>query len=49
MSQPTLPPFEYQPRPYTGPSAEEVLRMRREFLNPALFIISGAGFGWVAA
>jgi len=33
---PTLPPFSHQPAPYTGPSKEEVLAMRREFLTPAL-------------
>jgi alanine-glyoxylate transaminase/(R)-3-amino-2-methylpropionate-pyruvate transaminase len=38
MKTPTLPPFAYQPKPYTGPSAEEVLRLRKEFLSPALFI-----------
>ena len=38
MKTPALPPFDYQPKPYTGPSAEEVLRLRKEFLSPALFI-----------
>lgn len=38
MKTPTLPPFAHQPQPYTGPSAEEVLRLRKEFLSPALFI-----------
>src|ERR1700722_10610464 len=38
MKTPTLPPFDYQPKPYTGPSAEEVLRLRKEFLSPALFL-----------
>ncbi len=33
----SLPPFDYQPKPYVGPSAEEVLAMRREFVNPAIF------------
>jgi alanine-glyoxylate transaminase/(R)-3-amino-2-methylpropionate-pyruvate transaminase len=37
MKAPTLPPFDYQPKPYTGPSAEEVLALRHQFLNPALF------------
>jgi len=32
-----LPPIQYQPKPYTGPSADEVYRLRKEFLNPALF------------
>src|SRR5579859_5139211 len=38
MKTPTLPPFAHQPKPYTGPSAEEVLRLRKEFLSPALFL-----------
>lgn len=38
MKNPTLPPFAGQPKPYEGPSAEEVLRLRREFLNPGLFL-----------
>jgi alanine-glyoxylate transaminase / (R)-3-amino-2-methylpropionate-pyruvate transaminase len=33
-----LPPFNYQPQPYGGPSWEEVLRLRREFLNPGIFL-----------
>jgi alanine-glyoxylate transaminase / (R)-3-amino-2-methylpropionate-pyruvate transaminase len=32
-----LPPTTHQPKPYTGPSAAEVLRLRKEYLNPALF------------
>ncbi|MDB6122625.1 MAG: aminotransferase class-III [Pedosphaera sp.] len=38
MKTPTLPPFNHTPRPYTGPSSEEVLRLRKEFLSPALFL-----------
>jgi len=38
MKTPTLPAFDYQPQPYHGPSAEEVLRLRKEFLSPALFL-----------
>ncbi|HEU0078656.1 MAG TPA: aminotransferase class III-fold pyridoxal phosphate-dependent enzyme, partial [Longimicrobiaceae bacterium] len=34
-----MPPFDHTPRPYTGPSREEVLAMRREFCNPALFTL----------
>src|SRR3954468_640737 len=33
---PGLPPFDHKPSPYRGPSKEEVLAMRREFLTPAL-------------
>jgi alanine-glyoxylate transaminase / (R)-3-amino-2-methylpropionate-pyruvate transaminase len=38
MQTPELPPFEYGPQPYGGASAEEVLRSRRQFLNPGLFL-----------
>jgi alanine-glyoxylate transaminase / (R)-3-amino-2-methylpropionate-pyruvate transaminase len=34
-----LPPTNHTPRPYTGPSREEVLAMRREFTSPAIFTI----------
>ena len=34
-----LPPTPHTPKPYTGPSADEVYRLRKEFLNPALFHI----------
>src|SRR5262250_2401641 len=38
MQTPELPLLDYQPQPYRGPSAEEVLRLRRHFLNPGLFL-----------
>jgi alanine-glyoxylate transaminase / (R)-3-amino-2-methylpropionate-pyruvate transaminase len=38
MQAPELPPFDYQPQPYLGRSAEEVLRLRRQFLNPGIFL-----------
>jgi alanine-glyoxylate transaminase / (R)-3-amino-2-methylpropionate-pyruvate transaminase len=38
MKAPDLPPYSYTPRPYTGLSAEEVLALRKNFLNPALFL-----------
>src|SRR5436190_12118790 len=38
MTTPDLPPFDHQPAKYSGPSADEVLRLRREFLNPGIFI-----------
>jgi alanine-glyoxylate transaminase/(R)-3-amino-2-methylpropionate-pyruvate transaminase len=37
MNTPQLPPFDHIPQPYSGPSAEEVLALRKEFLSPALF------------
>src|ERR1044071_4831178 len=33
-----LPPTSFKPHPYTGPSAEEVLRLRKQYLNPGLFL-----------
>ena len=38
MKLPDLPPFDHQPRKYDGPSADEVLRLRKEFLNPGIFL-----------
>jgi alanine-glyoxylate transaminase/(R)-3-amino-2-methylpropionate-pyruvate transaminase len=38
MKTPVLPPFDYQPRPYTGKSADEVLQLRRQFLSPGVFL-----------
>src|SRR5213592_554096 len=38
MQEPELPAFDYQPQPYRGPSPEEVLRLRREFINPGIFL-----------
>ncbi|THG10831.1 hypothetical protein TEA_015615 [Camellia sinensis var. sinensis] len=34
---PELPPFDYVPKPYNGPSADEVLAKRKKFLGPSLF------------
>ncbi len=34
-----MPPFDHTPRPYRGPSREEVLAARLEFCNPALFTL----------
>ncbi len=33
----TLPPFDYTPKPYNGPSPDEILALRKEFVNPAIF------------
>src|SRR3954466_6220124 len=38
MKTPELPPFDHKPRKYTGPSADEILRLRKEFLNPGIFL-----------
>ncbi|KAL9675557.1 hypothetical protein QQ045_003759 [Rhodiola kirilowii] len=36
-SAPKMPPFDYSPPLYDGPSAEEILRKRKEFLSPSMF------------
>jgi len=36
--QPTLPPCDHKPAPYKGPSIDEVLATRKQFLNPGLFL-----------
>jgi alanine-glyoxylate transaminase/(R)-3-amino-2-methylpropionate-pyruvate transaminase len=38
MNTPELPPFDHQPQKYSGPSAEEVLATRKQFLNPGIFL-----------
>jgi alanine-glyoxylate transaminase/(R)-3-amino-2-methylpropionate-pyruvate transaminase len=38
MKTPELPAFDHKPQKYDGPSAEEVLRWRKEFLNPGIFL-----------
>lgn len=38
MKTPVLPTFDHQPKPYTGPSPDEVLKLRREFLNPGILL-----------
>ena len=37
MKTPQIPPFDHRPKPYAGPSSDEVLALRRQFLNPAIF------------
>lgn len=32
-----LPPCDHTPQPYTGPSAAQVLALRKQYLNPAIF------------
>jgi alanine-glyoxylate transaminase / (R)-3-amino-2-methylpropionate-pyruvate transaminase len=38
MEEITLPPFPFEPKAYVGPSADEVLALRKEFLNPGIFL-----------
>src|SRR5256884_5336048 len=35
---PALPSFDYQPIKYAGLSADEVLQLRKKFLNPGIFL-----------
>jgi alanine-glyoxylate transaminase / (R)-3-amino-2-methylpropionate-pyruvate transaminase len=35
---PALPSFDHQPIKYAGPSSDEVLQLRKEFLNPGIFL-----------
>ena len=37
MKTPQLPPVDYTPRAYAGPSADEVLVLRQQFVNPTVF------------
>ncbi len=34
---PTLPPCDFQPAPYCGPSPAEILALRKQHLSPAIF------------
>lgn len=34
---PKMPPFDYTPPPYTGPSSAEILEKRKEYLSPSMF------------
>jgi alanine-glyoxylate transaminase / (R)-3-amino-2-methylpropionate-pyruvate transaminase len=38
MKTPELPPFDYKPKTYSGLPADDVLRLRKEFLNPGIFL-----------
>jgi alanine-glyoxylate transaminase / (R)-3-amino-2-methylpropionate-pyruvate transaminase len=38
MKEIALPSCSFQPKKYTGPSADEVLALRKEFLNPGIFL-----------
>ncbi|GFP83219.1 alanine--glyoxylate aminotransferase 2 homolog 3 mitochondrial [Phtheirospermum japonicum] len=34
---PKMPPFDYIPPPYTGPTSSEILTKRKQFLSPSMF------------
>jgi alanine-glyoxylate transaminase/(R)-3-amino-2-methylpropionate-pyruvate transaminase len=36
MEAPKLPPHDHEPKPYSGPSIEEVMDLRKRYLTPAL-------------
>ena len=36
--RPAMPPCDHAPRPYTGPSKQEVLAMRRQYTHPSTFL-----------
>lgn len=38
MTPPNLPATKHQPAPYTGPSAAEVLALRKQFVSPGIFL-----------
>jgi alanine-glyoxylate transaminase/(R)-3-amino-2-methylpropionate-pyruvate transaminase len=38
MNTPVLPPTSHEPKPYSGPSADEVLALRKQYLSPGLFL-----------
>ena len=38
-ARPVIPPHDHKPRPYTGPSRQEVLAMRQQYCNPAIFTL----------
>src|SRR6266478_3663297 len=38
MKLPELPPFDHKPKKYSGPTADEVLHLRKQFLNPGIFL-----------
>jgi len=38
MKNVPLPPCSHQPQKYTGPSAAEIASLRRQFMNPAIFL-----------
>jgi alanine-glyoxylate transaminase / (R)-3-amino-2-methylpropionate-pyruvate transaminase len=39
MKPPALPSCKHKPRAYRGPSADEVLALRKQFVNPGIFLM----------
>src|SRR5438270_10804306 len=38
MQTPQLPPFDHQPAKYDGPSKDDVAALRKQYLNPGIFL-----------
>ena len=38
-TQPQLPPFDYEPVQYTGPSKQDVIDLRKKHLNPGRLLL----------
>jgi len=38
VEAPPLPPCSHKPKPYKGPSYDETLAMRKQYLSPGLFL-----------
>ena len=38
-ARPAMPPSDHRPRPYTGPSRQEVLALRRQYCHPSTFTV----------
>jgi alanine-glyoxylate transaminase / (R)-3-amino-2-methylpropionate-pyruvate transaminase len=41
QAPPVMPPCDHVPRPYAGPSREEIIALRRAHVSPALFTLYG--------
>ncbi|MGI8400892.1 MAG: aspartate aminotransferase family protein [Gemmatimonadaceae bacterium] len=39
--RPPMPPSDHRPKPYHGPSREELIAMRKQYTNPAIFTLYG--------
>jgi alanine-glyoxylate transaminase/(R)-3-amino-2-methylpropionate-pyruvate transaminase len=37
MTEPSIPPTDHRPKPYSGPSRKEVFEQRKRYLNPGIF------------
>lgn len=37
VTVPKMPPFDYSPPPYNGPTVDEILAKRKAYLSPSLF------------